>query len=108
MHEIILIEDFTVDRAGNLNIIAILENMGTCTHQQTYLDPPEFAPARCKTSVCPESLPVGINFIGKTTDQLEEMVNRYCLLVNQEWEVLIEDNSDADCDLNDSGARMFF
>ena len=108
MHEIILIEDFTVDRAGNLNIIAILENMGTCTHQQTYLDPPEFAPARCKTRICPESLPVGINFIGKTTDQLEEMVNRYCLLVNQEWEVLIEDSSDADCDFNDSGARMFF
>jgi hypothetical protein len=97
-YEIILIESFDVDRDGNLIITAILENMGNCTVRQSHLDPPEYAPARCKTLIYPEALPDDIEFVGKNAEELEDLVNRYSLLVNQEWERVRVDNSDHDFD----------
>lgn len=108
MHDIVLIEDFTVNADGDLIITAILENMGDCTVQQTYWDAPEFAPARCKTVIYAEGLPYGIQFIGKTDEQLEDLVNRFNLLVNQEWQVIIDDDSDRDLDSCYEGGKLFF
>jgi hypothetical protein len=108
MHDIVLIEDFTVNEDGDLIITAILENMGRCTVQQSYWDAPEFAPARCRTVIHAEGLPHGVQFIGLNDDQLEELVNRNSLLVNQEWEVVINDDSDRDLDSCYEGGQLFF
>lgn len=97
-YDIVIIEGFDVDRDGNLVVTAIIENMGDCTVPLSFYDPPEFAPARCKTVIYPECLPENLEFKGKTVEELEEYVNRYCLLVNQEWEVIIPDYSDDDQD----------
>jgi hypothetical protein len=108
-YEIILIESFSVNRNGDMEIVAILENMGKQTVQQTLYDPPEYAPARCKTVVSSDALPTSIKFRGKSTDELEELTNRYSLLVNQEWEVLVSDYSDDDHDdYYPTGAGMYF
>jgi hypothetical protein len=108
-YEIILIESFSVNRKGDMEIVAILENMGKQTVQQTLYDPPEYAPARCKTVVASDALPASIKFRGKSTDELEELTNRYSLLVNQEWEVLVSDYSDDDHDdYYPTGAGLYF
>lgn len=108
-YEIILIEDFTVDRDGNLIITAIIENMGECTVKQSFWDPPEYAPARCKTKIYPEALPEGIHFTGKTVEELEELVNRYSLLINQEWQHIISDDSDREIDdYCPGGSSLYF
>lgn len=108
-YEIILIESFSVNRKGDMEIVAILENMGKQTVRQTLYDPPEYAPARCKTVVSSDALPASIKFRGKSTDELEELTNRYSLLVNQEWEVLVSDYSDDDQDdYYPTGAGMYF
>ena len=108
-YEIILSESFSVNRKGDMEIVAILENMGKQTVRQTLYDPPEYAPARCKTIVSADALPEPIKFRGKSTDELEELTNRYSLLVNQEWDVLVSDYSDDDQDdYYPTGAGMYF
>lgn len=109
-YDIILIEDFDVDSDGNLIITAIIENMGECTVKQSFWDPPEFAPARCKTRVYPEYLPGNMQFKGKSKEELEELVNRFNLLSNQEWEYVINDDDydyNAD-DYSPNGSRLYF
>lgn len=107
-HEIILIEEFYVQKDGDLEITAIVENMGRQTVYQTHLDPPEYAPARCYAVIDKEYLPEGEDFIGKNQDQLEDMVNRYGLLFNQEWTVITDDNDRDVDDYEPSGSRLFF
>lgn len=108
-YEIVIIEDFSVDRDGNLVVTAILENMGKCTVQQSFWDPPEYAPARCKTIVYPEALPDDITFEGKTKDELEELVNRYQLLVCQEWTPITDSDYDQNHDdYCPGGSRLYF
>jgi len=107
-YEIILIEEFAVNEDGNMEIVAILENMGRQTVRQSFWDAPEYAPARCKTVVPVEALPEGLEFRGKNIDELEELTNRYCLLVNQEWEVVPPDYADDDDDYYPTGARLYF
>ena len=55
-----------------------------------------------------EYLPEGEDFIGKSQDQLEDMVNRYGLLFNQEWTVITDDNDRDVDDYAPSGSRLFF
>jgi len=108
-HDIILIESFSVNKDGDMEVIAILENMGDQTIRQSFWDAPEYAPARCKTTVAVEALPEGKEFKGKTMEELEEYTNRYCLLVNQEWEVVIPDYSDDDQDdYHPTSAGLYF
>jgi len=97
-YEIILIESFSVNTKGDMEIIAILENMGEQTVRQSLIDPPEYAPAKCRAVVPVELLPCSMKFRGKSAEELEELTNRYNLLINQEWEVLVSDYSDDDCD----------
>lgn len=108
MHEIVLIEEFYVRKDGDLEITAIVENMGQQTVQQSLYDLPEFAPARCYTTINKEYLPEGIEFRGKDQDQLEELVNRHGLLFQQEWKVITHhDDRDID-DYEPTGSRLFF
>lgn len=110
VYDIALIEKFDVDSDGNLIITAIIENMGECTVKQSFWDPPEFAPARCTTKIYPEYLPDDLTFIDKDEEELEEMVNRFGLLTNQEWEPVVNDD-DYDYredDYSPSGSNSFF
>lgn len=107
-YEIIIIESFSVNEDENMEIVAILENMGHQTVQQSFWDAPEYAPARCKTVVPAEALPEGVEFTGKNVDELEEMTNRYCLLVNQEWEVIPPEYADDDDDYYPTGVGLYF
>lgn len=91
-YDIPFIESFNVDSDGNLIVVAIIENMGKCTTHQTLYAVPEFAPARCKTKIYPEYLPANLSFIGKTEDELEELVNRHNLLIDKEWEHIGSDD----------------
>jgi hypothetical protein len=107
-YEIILIEEFYVRKNGDLEITAIVENMGKQTVKQTFFDAPEYAPARCYTVIHKECLADDISFEGKTQEELEEIVNRHGLLTLQEWTVI---NDDDDRDIDDyvpSGSTLFF
>lgn len=108
-YDIAIIENFNVDRDGNLIVTAIIENMGKCTVPLSFYDAPEFAPARCETVIYPEALPDHLEFKGKTASELEEYVNRYQLLVNAEWKPIINDCSDYDDDnYCPGGSRIYF
>lgn len=85
MHDIILIESFSVNEEEDLEIIAILENT---TGRISPMEVPTTAPARAKAVVFKELLPYGTTFAGKRSDELEELVNRHNLLVNQQWKVI--------------------
>lgn len=107
-YEIILIESFYTRKDGDLEITAIVENMGKQTVRQSLYDAPEFAPARCFAVVPKDLLPEGIEFTGKTTEELEEMVNRHGLLFHQEWTIITDDD---DRDLDDyiyANSTLFF
>ena len=106
-YDIVLIESFDVDRDGNLVVTAIIENMGKCTVYQSLYDAPEFAPARCETTIYPEGLPGNLEFKGKNASELEEYVNRYQLLVNAEWKPVINDSYDYD-DYCHDGSRLYY
>lgn len=108
MHEIVLIEEFYVRKDGDLEITAIVENMGHQTVYQSLYDLPEFAPARCYATISKEYLPEGVEFKGKNQDELEELVNRHGLLFQQEWKVItLHDDRDVD-DYEPTGSRLFF
>ena len=107
-HEIVLIEEYYVKKDGDLEITAVVENMGKQTVRQSLYDAPEFAPARCYAVISKELLPDGIEFVGKNDEELEELVNRHGLLLQQDWTVI---TSDDDRDIDDyvpTGARLFF
>jgi len=107
-YEIILIEEFYVRKNGDLEITAIVENMGPQTIRQTQWDAPEYAPARCYTVIHKECLADGIDFNGKTQEELEEIINRHGLLTLQEWTV-ISDSDDRDIDdYVPSGSNLYF
>ncbi len=107
-YEIILIEEFYVRKNGDLEITAIVENMGKQTVKQTFFDAPEYAPARCYTVIHKECLADDISFEGKTQEELEEIVNRHGLLTLQEWTVLGDtDDRDID-DYYPTGSNLYF
>lgn len=91
MHDIILIESFSVNEEEDLEIVAILENT---TGRINSMEVPATAPARAKAVVFKELLPYGTTFAGKRTDELEELVNRHNLLSNQQWKVLTDRQPD--------------
>lgn len=86
-HDIILIESFTVNLEDDLEIVAILENVGK---REATQDVPSLAPVRARATVFKELLPYGVTFTGKRSDELEELVNRHNLLCNQQWKVITD------------------
>lgn len=85
MYDIVMIESFSVDTQGNLIVKAILEKANACTVGASHLEVPDYAPINATATIFPESLPVGTEFEGKTEEELEELVNRYNLLLCADW-----------------------
>jgi hypothetical protein len=108
MHDIVSIEQIRLDKgSGDIIVRAILENITYIQGSQTQWDPPEYAPCLCETTIYNEAIPPWIQLQDNEED-LEEVINRYNLLVNQDWIPIIEDNSDADLDEPYIGGRLFF
>lgn len=109
MHDILSLESFTLDpESGDIIVKAILENITYIQGSQTYWSPPEYAPCLCETTIYKESIPPWVE-LKDNEEELEEVVNRYNLLSNQDWKPIIEDYSDDHLDDEPyPGGRLFF
>ena len=95
MHDIVSIQSIRLDSATkDIVVEAILENMGRELPGNPLIDPPEYAPCLCKTTIWNECIPAWVQ-LQDSDEELEEIINRYGLLDDQLWEPIIEDNSDA-------------
>jgi hypothetical protein len=105
---ILSIEKVYLDEDGDIVVEAVIENMGKITSPQTLYDMAEYAPGLCRTHVYKENVPPGIEIEDKEED-LKGIIDRYNLLVHQEWESVDVDDSDK-CldDYTPSESRMFF
>lgn len=109
MHDIVSIESICLDQeSGDIVVKAILEEIVYIQGSQTHVSPPEYAPCLCETVIYKESVPPGVVLIDNE-EELEEIINRYNLLANQDWKPIIEDYSDSDLDDTPyPGGRLFF
>ena len=89
MHDIVVIESIKLTEDEDIEIIAILENMDASIESKQSWIAPTVAPVRCRTLVSRYLFPVDIILQGMDEVELEDMVNRYANISNQEWEVLI-------------------
>jgi len=92
MHDIVLIESFQTNARNDIIVTAIVEDMVYVPGSQTYIDPPEYAPARCTITVPNDHLPSGLDLDDATEEELEEIVNKYINLDNYDWVITIAGN----------------
>ena len=92
MHDIVLIESFQTNAKNNLIVTAIVEDMVYVPGSQTYIDPPEYAPARCKITIPNDHIPGNFNLDGASEEYLQEIVNRHINLDNYDWVITVEGN----------------
>ena len=92
MHDIVLIESFQTNAKNDIVVTAIVEDMVYVPGSQTYIDPPEYAPARCKITIPNDHLPKNLNLAGASEEELEDIVNKYSNLDNYDWVITVEGN----------------
>jgi hypothetical protein len=92
MHDIVLIESFQTNAKNNIIVTAIVEDMVYVPGSQTYIDPPEYAPARCKITIPNDHIPGNFNLDGASEEYLQEIVNRHINLDNYDWVITVEGN----------------
>jgi hypothetical protein len=89
MHDIISIESIKLTEEDDIQFIAILENMDAAYRTKQHLTVPDVAPVKCRTIIDRASLPHWLNLKDLDEEGLQEIVNRYGCLGNQNWEILI-------------------
>jgi hypothetical protein len=94
MHDIDLIESFQTNAKNDIIVTAIVEDMVYVRGSQTYIDPPEYAPARCTITIPNDHLPPDINLDGASEEDLEEIVNKHINLNNYDWVITVEEDDD--------------
>jgi hypothetical protein len=92
MHDIVLIESFQTNAKNDIIVTAIVEDMVYVPGSQTYIDPPEYAPARCKITIPNDHIPGNFNLDGASEEYLQEIVNRHINLNNYDWVITVEGN----------------
>lgn len=92
MHDIVLIESFQTNAKNDIIVTAIVEDMVYVPGSQTYIDPPEYAPARCKTTIPNDHIPSNFNLDDASEEYLQEIVNKHINLDNYDWVITIEGN----------------
>ena len=92
MHDIVLIESFQVNAKNDIIVTAIVEDMVYVPGSQTHIDPPEYAPARCKITIPNDHIPGNFNLDGASEEYLQEIVNRHINLDNYDWVITVEGN----------------
>ena len=105
MHDIVLIESFQTNAKNDIIVTAIVEDMVYVPGSQTYTDPPEYAPARCKITIPNDHLPGNINLVNASEEELEEIVNKHINLDNYDWDITIEGN---DFELERRYSNLYF
>ena len=108
MHNIILIEDLTVDIKGNLDVTAILENEWRRKRGTYLFSSPDCAPLRATTTIFKECLPPGKTFRGLNRKQLVRLIDDYELFIHQEWKPLDPPVESTPEDNQYPGGRLFF
>jgi len=94
MYDIVLIESFQVNAKNDIIVTAIVEDMVYVRGSQTYIDPPEYVPARCTITIPNDHIPPDINLDGANEEDLEEIVNKHLNLNNYDWVVTVEEDDD--------------
>jgi hypothetical protein len=97
MEEILQIVSIYFDKMGNLVVKAYLDGCGEQTVKQTRFDPPEYGPGLCEAIIDSEFLPPEVHQ-NLTEKELEQLIDRYELLQNQNWYKISEDYSDVEFD----------
>ena len=105
MHDIVLIESFQTNAKNDIIVTAIVEDMVYVPGSQTYTDPPEYAPARCRITIPNDHLPSNINLVNASEEELEEIVNKHINLDNYDWDITIEGN---DFELERRYSNLYF
>ena len=88
MYDIVLIESTRLTAEEDIQIVAILQKMEPGLLYNDVNAAPTFAPLKCRTTINRAFLPAWITLQGATEEELQEFVNRYASLNEQEWEVL--------------------
>lgn len=98
VYDILSIESIRFDSKNEHIVVrAILDNIAYIRGSQTYWDPPEYAPFLCETTIYTDNLPDSV-LLQDDDEYLEEVINQYNLLANQDWEPVHEDYSYSDDD----------
>lgn len=90
---ILSIERIYLNADGNIVVEAILDQVHYIKGSMTHLDPPEYGPGLCTTTIDKDSIPEEIELRNNEQD-LEEIIHRYNLLDTDQWEVIDIDDSD--------------
>jgi len=88
MYDIVLIESTRLTAEEDIQIVAILQKMEPGLLYNDVNAAPTYAPLKCRTTIDRASLPDWITLQGANEEELQEFVNRYPSLNQQEWEVL--------------------
>ena len=88
MYDIVLIESTRLTTEEDIQIVAILQKMEPGLLYSDVNAAPTFAPLKCRTTIDRASFPDWITLQGANEEELQEFVNRYASLNEQEWEVL--------------------
>lgn len=92
MKDIVLIESFQTNAKNDIIVTAIVEDMMYIPGSQTYFDPPEYAPARCKITIPNDHLPDDLDLDNASENELEDIVNKHINIDNYDWEITIAGN----------------
>ena len=90
MHDIVLIESFKTNATNDIIVTAIVEDMTYVPGSQTHIDPPEYAPARCKITIPNDHLPDNINLDDASEEDLEQIINKHINIDNYDWVITVE------------------
>ena len=91
MKDIVLIESFKTNAKNDIVITAIVEDMVYISGSQTYIDPPEYAPARCKITIPNDHLPDDIDLANASEDELEDIINKHINIDIYDWVITVDE-----------------
>jgi len=91
MKDIVLIESFQTNAKNDIVVTAIVEDMVYISGSQTLIDPPEYAPCRCKITIPNDHLPNDIDLANASEEELEDIVNKYINIDNYDWVISVDD-----------------
>jgi hypothetical protein len=98
--DIASIERIYLNANGDIVVEAILEDAGPLSSPQTLYDPPEYAPGLCRTIIYKECVPSSVK-LEDNQELLEKIIDNNNLLVFQDWEPIVVDDSDRFVDYYD-------
>lgn len=89
-HDLVHVECISwCSKQEHIELVAIAEEMVLVPGSRTYLDPPEYAPARVKIEVSLDYLPEGLDYANMDEEELQDVLNRHVNLDAFEWQVMI-------------------